>query len=129
MAVGPENNGLAVDEGIVDRQGAHRLGDPQKRVAVVDGVSAPQGDAAGVLAGEQPVAVVRAAIERVGALAGFDLDELAGDPIALDLGEPGDSSSLGFEAEPSPAIADVVRANLSRASWRLPNSNDGGRCR
>jgi hypothetical protein len=41
----------------IDRQGPHSLGDAQKRVAVVGGVSAPKDDAPRILERKQPVAV------------------------------------------------------------------------
>ena len=41
-----------------------------------------------------------AAIERVGALARLDLDELGDDLEPLDLGEAGDGGALGVHAEP-----------------------------
>jgi hypothetical protein len=40
----PEDNGLTVDQDAIDRQGPHRLRDPQKGVAVIGCVTAPQGD-------------------------------------------------------------------------------------
>jgi hypothetical protein len=57
VPVRSEDDRLAIDHGVIDGQGADSLGDPQKRVAVIGRVSRPEDDAAGILAGDQPIAV------------------------------------------------------------------------
>ena len=47
---------------------------------------------------------LRAALERVRPLARLDLRELADDPKALGLGEPGDGGALGVNAKPRAAL-------------------------
>ncbi len=47
---------------------------------------------------------LRAAVERIGALARLDLSELGGDLEALGLGEAGDGGALGVEPEPRAAL-------------------------
>jgi hypothetical protein len=49
---------LAVDQRVIDGQGPDRLGDSRQLVNEVDCVAGPQGDAIGVLASDQPVAVL-----------------------------------------------------------------------
>ena len=47
---------------------------------------------------------LRAAFERVGTLAGFDLDEFADELVTLDGGEPGDGGALGVDPETGAAL-------------------------
>ena len=47
---------------------------------------------------------LRAAVERVGALARLDLSELGGDLEALGLGEAGDGGALSVNAKPRAAL-------------------------
>ena len=58
MAVRKEHNGLAVDQGMVDRQGAHRLRDPGEPVVEHGAAAAPYLDAFALLSGEDPEAVM-----------------------------------------------------------------------
>jgi len=58
MSVRAKYDRLAVDQGVVDGQGAHSLHDSWKSASEVRSVSGPQGDAIGVLAGQEPVAVM-----------------------------------------------------------------------
>ena len=68
---------------------------------------------------------LRAAIERVGALARLDLDELGDDLEPLGLGEPGDGGALGVNAEPGAALlasADPVGREASFRLFLLPKT-------
>jgi hypothetical protein len=58
MPVGEEHHGFAIEQGVVDGQGPHRLDDSRQLVGEVSSVSRPKGDAIGGLAGEQAIAVV-----------------------------------------------------------------------
>jgi hypothetical protein len=58
VSIRPEDNGFAVDQGVVDGQGADGLGDSQKGVAIIRCISGPENDSASVLAGQESVAVV-----------------------------------------------------------------------
>jgi hypothetical protein len=51
VPIRPEDDGLAIDHGVINGQGPHRLRDPQKGVTVIGCVSRPEGDAPIVLAG------------------------------------------------------------------------------
>ena len=53
MAVRAKHHRLAVDQGVVDGQGAHRLGNRSQSIGEVGSVPAPQAHAIAVLAGEQ----------------------------------------------------------------------------
>jgi hypothetical protein len=58
MSVRAKHHCLAVDQGVVDRQGSNRVGDPSQPIGEVGSIPGPQGDAVGVLAGERSVAVM-----------------------------------------------------------------------
>ena len=58
MAVREEHNGLAVDQGIVNGQGADGLRDPWKPVVEQGAASAPYVNALALLSGEDPEAVM-----------------------------------------------------------------------
>ena len=60
---------------------------------------------------------LRAAVERVRALARLDLSELGGDLEALGLGEAGDGGALGVEPEPRAAL--LARADPVVGDERL----------
>ena len=47
---------------------------------------------------------LRAALDRIGALAGFDLDELGDDIVTLGGGETGDGGALGIDPETRAAL-------------------------
>src|SRR5271165_2743668 len=63
VAIGTEHHGLAVEQDVVDGQGADRRGDPREPVGEVGCVPGPQRDPASLLAGEQPVAVMLYLVE------------------------------------------------------------------
>jgi hypothetical protein len=50
VAVRLEHHGLALEQGVVDRQGSHRVGDSRQLVGEVGSISGPEGDAIGGLA-------------------------------------------------------------------------------
>ena len=58
MAVREEHNGFAIDQGIVDGQGAHRLRDPWKPVPEQSAAATPHLDAFALLSGEDPESVM-----------------------------------------------------------------------
>ena len=58
MSVRAEHHRLAVDQGVVDGQGAHRLGDPRNRSVKSAPYRLHKLDALALLAGEDPVSVV-----------------------------------------------------------------------
>ena len=58
MSVRAERHRLAVDQGIVDGQGAHRLRDPWKPVVEQGAAATPHLDALALLSGEDPEAVM-----------------------------------------------------------------------
>jgi hypothetical protein len=67
---------------------------------------------------------LRAALDRIRAFAGFDLDEFADDLVTLGGGEPGDRGALGADAETGaallasahPEVGDQARQTIS---WRI----------
>jgi hypothetical protein len=63
-------------------------------------------------------AKLRAAVERVGALARLDLSELGGDLEALSLGEAGDGGALGVEPEPRAALFASARCSRTLSPRR-----------
>ena len=58
VAVREEHNGLAVDHGLFDGQGGHRLRDPGKPVVEQGAAATPDVDALALLSSEDPEAVV-----------------------------------------------------------------------
>ena len=67
------------------------LGDGNGRLALPAGLGQGGGE-------------LRAAVERVGALARLDLSEFGGDLETLSLGKAGDGGALGVEPEPRAAL-------------------------
>ena len=61
---------------------------------------------------------LRAALDRVGALAGLDLDEIADDLVTLGGGETGDRGALGIDPETGAALLARARPGSRRpAAW------------
>ena len=56
---------------------------------------------------------LRATLERIRALAGFDLDELGGDLEPLGPGEPGDGGALRLDPETRAALLRTGNAQIS----------------
>jgi hypothetical protein len=70
------------------------------------------------LTGSQRRSELRTPIERIGAIAGLDLDEFGSEHEAFRVGKAGDDCPLGFDAQP-----DIAGSRLPVVRW--PTSRCG----